>query len=677
MTRAAARYIPVARAKARDLAKRLLKGALLSEKMVFRDGWALIKVKKDRQRIVIYAESPQITYEFFTSEGIYGRILASPPFDEGSVYGTFVCGRGSYHEFARGGSVKSKALVELCGTCETEPIDPLQPDVFPWPVYDCDDIAGEQEMRTHYAWQNQRSWEYVWWQNNHGKRFVTSAAGAVPCYNSIGRISRMNYGHVLVDQAFIEDTGLDLRPSLYEGSNTQASAHGAPTLPAPNWWRRACIQTVSGVDYFIMNDAAGNFHFWPAGDYGGTEVPSEVVKSVTPNYPSWVDGGVALWNYNKDGTLAVCCPYEKFDPPLSKAGETVYKDCWIGGYRVRPGDPGVTSVCECKEDSPGLIEVLLGIVEIDGDWYPSVTIVRNERFSETGIYYISADYAFSDARLPYPEDTLVMLAYDLYILGGNYFLDGGGYYPDDFAGTLRGAFVINAWMEGAWQFIRRIATTMDSKWKKGGTGGYFPRPDGGGSFFGYNDYFGVFSIFDFGYAATVSSLNLRSLSWYQTRQRYSGGTNGMGPNDWWYLQSEVYAYNQLEHEINPFAQAGEPTWNTDGFVRVLPERRELWSVAFRGALPHYPAGQICVHPRGHWAVSSAQYPAGYDGAWMIDVVNVRLSGKDVKHRHQDLYNAAFNDNRDIDYYIQLGEDEPEGKDAPLGMFSTFGIWRDK
>lgn len=37
--------------------------------MVFRDGWALIKVKKDRQRIVIYAESPQITYEFFTSEG--------------------------------------------------------------------------------------------------------------------------------------------------------------------------------------------------------------------------------------------------------------------------------------------------------------------------------------------------------------------------------------------------------------------------------------------------------------------------------------------------------------------------------------------------------------------------------------------------------------------------------
>ena len=665
----AAHYVPLCRDNARLLALRLTKGAVLSHKLAFRDGWALIKVRAGRSRIVIYAESPQVQYEFFTSEGILGNLLASPPYDDESIYGTFVCGRGSWHQFGRNGAPKSQALVELCGTCETPP-------EASWPVFACHDITGEVEMRTHYAWQNQRAWEYVWWPNNEGGQFVTSAAGAVPCYNSIGRYGRMNVGNGVNNKDYYEDIGWDLRPSLYDYQGTDALAHGAPNLIAPNWWRRACVKTVNGQQFFVMNDAAGNFHFWKAADYGGTLVPAAHVKSVAPAYPSWVDGGIALWNYNKDASKAVCVPYQQYDPPLTADSETVYKDCWTGFYRVRPGDPGVDSVCDCFEDSPGLLEVAISITEVDDDFFPSVTVTRQERFVDTGHYTISADYAFDDARLPYPEDTLVVLEYDLYIQGGTYFVNGGSHWPDDFAGRLRGAFVINAWVNGAWQFVRRIATTLDTLWERtGATGGYYAKP-GGGTFFAYPDYFGVFDITEFGYAASIASLNLRALTWYQTRQRYAAGL-GMGPNDWWYLQSEVWAYGELAEQVNPFAQAGEPNWSTVGYTRVDSDKRELWSIAFRSALPHYPAGQISVHPKGHWAVSSAQYPVGDPDAWMVDVVNVRRNGKDVRYRHQDLYNAAFNDTRDLAYYVQLGADEPAGQDAPLGMFATFGIWRDK
>ena len=90
----AARHVPMARLCARQLALRLTKGAVLSQKLAFRDGWALIKVRAGRSRIVIYAESPQVQYEFFTSEGILGNLLASPPYDDESIYGTFAAGHG-------------------------------------------------------------------------------------------------------------------------------------------------------------------------------------------------------------------------------------------------------------------------------------------------------------------------------------------------------------------------------------------------------------------------------------------------------------------------------------------------------------------------------------------------------------------------------------------------------
>ena len=85
-----------------------------------------------------------------------------------------------------------------------------------------------------------------------------------------------------------------------------------------------------------------------------------------------------------------------------------------------------------------------------------------------------------------------MLAYDLYILGGNYFLGMvERLLPRRLCRHIARS-IRDQRMDG-----RGLAVHPshwyddDSKWKKGGTGGYFPRPDGGGSFFGYNDYFGV------------------------------------------------------------------------------------------------------------------------------------------------------------------------------------------
>jgi hypothetical protein len=532
-------------------------------------------------------------------------------------------------------------------------------------------------MRTPYAWQNQRAWEYVWWPNNNGERFVTSAAGAVPGYSSVGKLSRMNYAAGFISKNLVEDTGWDLRPSLYSAKGSNALAHGAPLLSSPDWWRRACVQTVNGVDYFIMTDASGNFHFWPAGNYGDIYVPSGLVKTVSPTYPSWVSpgNGLALWNFNSKGTRAACCPYEQFTPPLTRSGETVFKDSAFGFWRVTAASaPGWIQAC--YEDSPGLIEVEISITvnEITGVWTPSVTVIRDEQFSDTGRYFVDADYLFNDARLPYGEDTLVALSMDMWIEGGDYFrYTTGTYWPDDFNGVVKSALVIEAWYDDpdpnippVWVETNRIIThaPAEMEFSTGALQGVDVTGDAIADFSGYPDTFRTYAGNQKYYVASVAAMNLRSLSWLQTHQ----GSNDLLTET--YFGHSLYAYGEL---VDQSLEAGLdiPLWNTTGFVVADRAKLELWSSGYHEILDTAPTLSISPHPKGHWAIATNVF-----NGYMVDIVNVRSSGgQDIRTTHQDLYNAAYGDNRDIQYYIDLGN--PAGANAPLGTFKTFGIWRDK
>ena len=76
-----ARYVGICRDKARLLARMLRGNQVLSARMGFRDGWAIIKVAKGRRKIIIYTEAGQASYEFFTSALIHSADLHTPPYD--------------------------------------------------------------------------------------------------------------------------------------------------------------------------------------------------------------------------------------------------------------------------------------------------------------------------------------------------------------------------------------------------------------------------------------------------------------------------------------------------------------------------------------------------------------------------------------------------------------------
>ena len=146
---AASRLYPVVLHKALEYAKQVTPGAVLAKKMLFKNGWARIQVREGRRRIVIYAESGGIEYEFFTSNFIDDSVMGTPPFIGTNGYGYSVCGGGSKHQLTLK-AAKSQPLVELCFGCSDTP-EGDEPET-PWPKEDCETNEGLQFMTHEDAW---------------------------------------------------------------------------------------------------------------------------------------------------------------------------------------------------------------------------------------------------------------------------------------------------------------------------------------------------------------------------------------------------------------------------------------------------------------------------------------------------------------------------------------------
>lgn len=669
-----AKYVRFCQHKASAFEAHLPRLATLNKRLALRNGWAWIKVANGRRKIIIYTEAGEALYEFFTSSGIAGRVLGTPPFDEGVE--VYVCGRGSFHKWKSAGSVESEPLVEFaCSIGGCSPVDSYSPELSPWPQFQCDDVDGEAYMKTRYYWQNQRLHEHVWWPNNSGDTFVTSASGAAPGYSSAGYFSRANFSAGYILQHMIEDVGYDLRPSLYEYASDEASAHGAPDLPPPQWWRRACVQTVAGRTFFVMNDATGKWHFWEAGLFGGIYVPALNVKTVEPTYPSWAQDGLALWNFNKDGTRAVCCPYEPVPCELTESGDVVRKDIGFGYLRLTPADqaayPGMFA--DGHEDSPGLLEVQITIEvdSISGEWTPSVTVVREEEFQDTHRYYVAADYLFADGRLGHPEDTLAVLRFEMWVQNGDYVLPPGGHWPDRAVFYARTAAVIDVWNdegEGSWIEVARIPLHYDTRVQFGSSGRFFFDYDGDeiDDVSGIGESIAATSLFAADYIGSLWAINLRSLSWAINHQRI----NNPAVAPYWHFGQDVNAYlDQAYHVQDPGLVV--PTWDTTGYVLGEKDKLAAWSALMHEVMSFSPLHSFSCHPKGHWSIAAPQWPPGLEGAWIVDLVNARINGSDDRSRsHRELYNAAFGDARTDDYYL-------DNVDAPRGTYRTTGVWRDK
>ena len=670
-----ARWLPAVRRIAKRLEALLaLPNQVETDHVVFHDGTdAFVTVTADRRRLVIRAEPLGVSYEFFTSAGINGIVnfFGSPvqpqyftdPYDDPPA----ICGRGSNHRWGKQSEVpKSAPVVDLCSPCAGS---------TDWDEAPCEGADGTDGMPTGEYWNRQRLHEHVWWPGNQGKTFLTSQAGAPPGSTMISRWSRGNYSKLLFGWYNTERDGQYNRPALYSHRAKVPSVVGAPTLSAGRAWRRACTRTVQGRTFVVMTDDIGTWYFWPAENYGDSEVPISAIKIASVDYPVWAEQGLGLWSFNSDGSRAVCCPHQRVAAPLDKYGEAVFKDIGYSLIRVDP-DAYPSYATPAYESLPGLMEVAIDIVFSDDEWYPSVTVIRDEVFSDTGRFAFAADYLIGDERLPYPEDTLVVASFDLWARNGDLFIDEsvGTHFPDDVNTVVRGAYVIEAWDQAVEAFVelQRIICCHDV---------YFAFVSLGGQSLDYNgdgtpDVFGTAESLEPGeepgwsypiHDATLKALNLRTLSWVARQRRYR--SSNYNDKD---FGISVYAYGEPAWSVADPGIAFPEAWSTLGYSRVETDKLTLWGNAMREYAICTPQSAFSWHPNGHWSVADYYWPhrAPYEGAqWMLDLVNVRLGGQDRLLSHQDLYNAAFSDERENGYYI-------DNVTAPFGTWRTSGVWRD-
>jgi hypothetical protein len=655
---------------ARKLAKRLRSRLSLAPFAVLTD-WikgggaiALVRVAAHEDHITIWAEGGYVEYEFFSSEAISEEFLGTPPF-VGSLE-TYVCGKGSTHQLGK--RSKHIPLVAMCNDCDS-------PEGLP--VFACDNVAGEQLMRTPLHWQNQRLYEHIWWPGNNGATFVTSASGAAPGYIAVGRMGRANSRFRNNKEQYIEDAGWDLRPSLYSAKE-KTSAHiatGAPNLSEPNWWRHAAVREVEGVTIFIMADAQGTFHFWPAGDYG-IHVPNDLVVSVIPNYPFWcIPYSLGLWNFNSDASRAVCCPFENSLSEPAKGGWQPFKDPFGGWVTVDTTYPGAVPA---EENAPGLIEVQIEIeLGIGGVPVPVVTVIRQDRFSQSGRYVFAADYLVSGAHPLYAKDQLVVARFDLRIQDGNLFRfsSTGTYYPDDTYTRVRSSMVIEAVSGTEYIELHRVLLHhgMGVRFREQ-VGGFTYNQDEPGEVTvnGLISEFILDSVM-FVYLAKIVALNLRTLSWALTHQY-----GGVGVSVAAAAQSVVaYGEEVLFDHVGNTPRENWPMWD-DGTLDDYPVAPTFawgfWSSCQKEVTPLSPLGGFSWHPKGHWAITTRPFPnpdlvpAFYARSINVDMVCYRRNGAPVYTTHKALYNAAFDASRDYEFYLN----NPDGR---RGTFRTAGVWR--
>jgi len=647
---AAARLLPLCRKKLAEM--RLLAekfGAAVLHKTIRWTTGEMARVEWSVQPKIHIWAGGLVSYEFFTSGLIDNQVLGTPPFIDSEAW---ICGRGSYHRF-RAAANASMPLVDMCDICA--PAD--------WPTADCGSVAGESFMRTEAYWQNQRLHEHIWWPGNRGIPFIVSASGAAPGYSGLGYTSRCNWTTGLISDSFVEDSGRDLRPAVYHGESTSPDSWAAPDLADGYWWRRACLHTVSSRTFVVMNDHQGRFHAWEMGEYPDRIVPPGAYDTVTPAYPAWANDGLGFWNFNSTGQKAVCCPYDHRQSRVDKSAVTVYKDLVTGFLRVDPAIyPSNNQLA--YEDWPGLVEVSIEITADPGfgnDFSLSVEVIDAEEFEDHGRFFLGADYLVADQRLPKPLDTLVYSRFEVYAESGDFFVGGGSYCPDDLDLLARSCVVIEA--RDATELVR-IPLHFDTAIEFGYG---FPDSidyDGDGipDVTGTADTIAASDIYRADYLGSLWALNLRTLSWAVNHQRLVTPS----PVVWKYRQ-QVYAYGELAEDLGDETLA-IPEWSSVDYTLADTDHIELWGMAAREVYTLNPLQCFTWHPHGHWALCAPRWPPGGVSPTNVDVVSTRVNGKDFRKTHKELYNQAFGDARDYDFYLS----DP---DAQRGVFRTTGVWR--
>lgn len=672
----AAQLVPIVRAKAIDFARQLTAGACLNHKIPLPNGWAKIQVREGRRKLIIYVESGGVLYEFFTSELIDEKVLGTPP-NLGGANPLSICGRGSFHKIFPS-SAQSKPLVDLCVGC-VDGGDPAEdPESITWPVESCETNTGLQYMKTPFIWNWGKTPFHIWYSNGRGDKFVVSQHDVNAYYSRRKLMGRYNGDILLRNQQYISDGSF--QPLVFTYDGYAPSSWFSPEMAAGRKRRKACIVSNGVHNIMVMVDNLGKWYAWEAGQYASEgDIPR--VETVEPSYDYRIEAALGTWNFNSDGTRAVAVALERENTPLDDGGNVVYKATIdeIEGEDLGYGNVGVGfggAKHLAKEDSPVLVEVSITVGLNEAlDWTFSVSIIRTERYADTGNWFMAADYLAEDDRLPYPKDTLVALMFEMqYDTTDGLFL-GGTHFPDDIHCLIDTAVKTMAYKTIIldWELIQHYPMY----------GGVRVYPQTAIYNDGYGNPVEVFTSDLPGtantklYTGTIRALNLKTLSMHMLREQINSLTGGSPIAR--SFSSWVYAYNELvEFKDDPDITQGsveyEFVWPTVNRAPIPASYLAMISVYAENHIQAYWLNQFTWHPKGHWSINHSLYPAPSweRDYWQTDIVNTRIAGADRRTTHKALYNAAFGDTRDYPYY----DDETE-PDAYRGVFRTTGLWRDK
>lgn len=627
-------------------------------------------------------------YEFWTSEHVDETLSSGAP--------GFVGGSGTRVQFPKADvtPIISTTLVPpTVGDWNT-----LAPGAF---------IDRTSGFYTWDAWQDQRFFEHCWHPKNDGKSLVTSTQGQPP---GLGNKCNWNSGFLTLSSAdvgqFAADYGLDVRPTLYVGTDVTI---GAPVLEASHlYWRRAAMQTVSGKQFWISTDNYGRFQVYRAGigDTSGL-VSADKYKLYTPPYPSWVtvpdssdplkDVNDWLWRFNADATKCVSIPFHAEPSEFYKyiTAARLYFASMTAAEAATITDSA--HVVLGHEDTPGLVEFSITITDTgdgDLDFDVDFEVLRSSYFGDSKRFFFDAAYFMKDQEgTGIPPDTLMTSEIECKCPLNKYeatlAIEGSPtlIYGTDGCRNMQSAMLINS-NDDDLTPTEKLRVPLNQPLDI-----YFPTA------YGVSHYGRVPDPFAYAFPAAQDDIEgtpygpLGPL----TYPGFSGSSNAnpLYNTTVWAIDLATFSCvywiaNHLIQDSTFHAMAYGQEFYSKSFPISLRNVPPLESPTFvvPSAKPYQfilnqvlhigPGLGFSVHPDGHWAfaVAGAPYVAfsvsGDNFSDDLDWISVK-DGARTRYRHKDLYNKAFTQIRDYPYYTSYASNPPPAV-WDNGGWRTNGIW---
>ena len=482
----------------------------------------------------------------------------------------------------------------------------------------------------------------------------------------------------------------------------------------------SCVRTVDGVELFIVTDVKGDLYVYKTSD--PSNAPAYV--KVSPPYPAWVSDHSYNarwgWDFNSDGTKMVAVPYNSEvssdvsveDHEQLETGSTsctplmpyppeyydiedpeYFSDLWY----FQNGHNGYI-----RKNTPGFVEFDINISIVEGEINQvQLVLGRNDWYGESGVYYTSAAYEYnSDALMV----TTVEAFTDVLLEGtptsdsymDTYYTDVSDDEHKQWTSTP-GSYGSLEKIDVIWKMIRKIELDAepgaeDEIVSQETLLRDFPLAREQHNFTGLStggcdDNFSS-KLFDIYLLANTGNHGLTYFKYMQVIEAcdLKSATYAVRSYDYY---NKGYRIISNGHVLKSGGDVVDMSNLASHAVPVVhPEILGYWaSIQIKSDFFNF----IDTHPDGFMAMCIPDYyqadapiEAWYDNINLVpleppnEMIDYIRMADGSEGTHKDLFNKAFNDNRQYeDYYapMYLGQYQIESTHEDRGSFAVTGVWR--